>query len=135
MCTLGRGNPKYRKGIKFEWELKGMLEREGFAVVRSAGSHGVDLIAGRRGEIYAFECKSTSKESLYIPRDSILKLLLFSETFGARPYIAVKIKRDILFIDPYLLKLESRYYLIDYYRISPIALSFKELLERDRDKG
>jgi len=125
---LGRKNSKYRKGAKFEWELKGMLEREGFAVVRSAGSHGVDLIAGRRGEIYAFECKSTSKESLYISRDNILKLLIFSERFGARPYIAVKIKRDVLFVDPYLLKLEGRSCLIDYHKISPIALSFKELI-------
>jgi len=125
---LGRGNASYRKGRMFEWELKEMLEREGFAVVRSAGSHEVDLIAGRRGKIYTFECKSTSKESLYIPRDNILKLLLFSERFGARPYIAVKIKRDILFIDPYLLKLEKRSYLVEYSRISSIALSFKELI-------
>ena len=130
MCILGRSNSKYRKGSKFEWELKGMLEREGFAVVRSAGSHGVDLVAGRMGEIYAFECKSTSKESFYISRENILKLLLFSERFGARPYIAIKIKGDILFVDPYLLKLENRSYLIDYYKISPIALSFKELIGR-----
>ncbi|AXI25086.1 hypothetical protein CFE53_02520 [Methanofervidicoccus sp. A16] len=125
---MGRGNSKYRKGTKFEWELKRILEREGFAVVRSAGSHGVDLIAGRKGEIYAFECKSTSKESFYISKENILKLLIFSETFGARPYIAIKIKRDILFIDPYLLKLEGKNYLIDYYKIFPIALSFKELV-------
>ena len=128
---MGRGNAKYRRGAKFEWELKRMLEREGFAVVRSAGSHGVDLIAGRRGEIYAFECKSTSKERIYISRESILKLLLFSETFGARPYLALKIKGDILFIDPYLLKLEDRDYPIDYSKVFPIALSFKELIGRD----
>jgi len=121
----------YRKGAKFEWELKGMLEREGFAVLRSAGSHGVDLIAGRRGEIYAFECKSTSKESLYILRDNVLKLLIFSERFGAKPYIALKMMGDILFVDPYLLKLEGRSSLIDYYKISPIALSFKELIGKE----
>ncbi|MBW9220129.1 hypothetical protein KKP89_01715 [Methanothermococcus sp. SCGC AD-155-N22] len=125
---MGRGNSKYRKGTKFEWELKRILEREGFAVVRSAGSHGVDLIAGRKGEIYAFECKSTSKENFYISKENILKLLNFSETFGARPYIAIKIKRDILFIDPYLLKLEGKNYLIDYHKIFPIALNFKELV-------
>ena len=129
---MGRGNAKYRRGAKFEWELKRMLEREGFAVVRSAGSHGVDLIAGRRGEIYAFECKSTSKERIYISRECILKLLLFSETFGARPYLALKIKRDILFIDPYLLKLEERGYPIDYTWAFSIALSFKELVGRDQ---
>ena len=33
---------KYRKGSSFERELKKLLEREGFAVLRSAGSKGVD---------------------------------------------------------------------------------------------
>ncbi|HIQ39131.1 MAG TPA: hypothetical protein EYH53_03895 [Methanothermococcus okinawensis] len=107
-----------------------MLENEGFAVIRSAGSHGVDLIAGKRGDIYAFECKSTSKESFYISRENILKLVVFSETFGAKPYLAVKIKGEILFINPYLLKVEGKSYLVDYYKISPIALSFKELIEK-----
>lgn len=127
---MGRSNSKYRKGTKFEWELKRMLENEGFAVIRSAGSHGVDLIAGKRGDIYAFECKSTSKESFYISRENILKLVVFSETFGAKPYLAVKIKGEILFINPYLLKVEGKSYLVDYYKISPIALSFKELIEK-----
>ena len=39
---------KYRKGSSFERELKKLLEKEGFAVVRSAGSKGVDLIAGKK---------------------------------------------------------------------------------------
>lgn len=130
MYNLGRYGSKYRKGAKFEWELKRMLEKEGFAVIRSAGSHGVDLIAGKKGDIYAFECKSTSRESFYISKENILKLLLFSETFGAKPYIAVKIKGKILFIDPYLLKVEGKSYLVDYYKISPIALSFNELIEK-----
>ncbi|MBW9222402.1 hypothetical protein KKP88_00480 [Methanothermococcus sp. SCGC AD-155-K20] len=122
---------KYRKGAEFERELKKMFEGGGFAVVRSAGSHGVDLIVGKKGKLYALECKCTSKERFYISKEDIIKLIDFSETFGAHPYIAIKINGEILFINPYLLEINGKNYSLDYYKIYPIALNFKELMEKE----
>lgn len=39
----------YRKGRAFEYEIAAILEREGYEVMRSAGSHGpFDLVAVKR---------------------------------------------------------------------------------------
>jgi len=119
---------KYRKGSNFERELKKMFEDKGFAVVRSAGSHGIDLIVGKNGKIYAFECKTTSKERFYISKEEVYKLVNFSETFGALPYIALKMNGKILFINPHLLTTSGKNYSLDYYKICPIATDFKELV-------
>ncbi len=119
---------KYKKGSNFERELKKMFENKGFAVVRSAGSHGIDLIVGKKGKIYAFECKITSKEKFYIPKEDVDKLMEFSTTFGANPYIALKINGKTLFINPHLLTTSGKNYSLDYYKICPIAMDFKELV-------
>lgn len=119
---------KYKKGSNFERELKKMFENKGFAVIRSAGSHGVDLVVGKRGIIYAFECKITSKEKFYISKDDVNKLIDFSETFGACPYIALKMNGEILFINPYLLTTSGKNYSLEYHKICPIATDFKELV-------
>jgi Holliday junction resolvase len=119
---------KYKKGSNFERELKKMFESKGFAVVRSAGSHGIDLIVGKKGKIYAFECKTTSKEKFYISKEDVDKLINFSETFGAHPYIALKMNGKILFINPHLLTTSGKNYSLDYYKICPIATDFKELV-------
>jgi Holliday junction resolvase len=105
-----------------------MFENKGFAVVRSAGSHGIDLIVGKKGKIYAFECKTTSKEKFYISKEDVDKLINFSETFGAHPYIALKMNGKILFINPHLLTTSGKNYSLDYYKICPIATDFKELV-------
>ncbi|HHI00804.1 MAG TPA: Holliday junction resolvase, partial [Thermococcus litoralis] len=42
---------RYRKGASAERELIKMLEKEGFAVLRSAGSKKVDIVAGN-GKLY-----------------------------------------------------------------------------------
>ncbi|WP_297499469.1 Holliday junction resolvase Hjc [Thermococcus sp.] len=83
---------KYRRGANAERELAKLLERAGFAVVRSAGSHRVDLIAGN-GEVYlCIEVKSTGEERLYVPKEDVEKLTSFSERFGGKPLLAIKFK-------------------------------------------
>ncbi len=119
---------RYKKGSNFERELKKMFENKGFAVIRSAGSHGIDLVVGKKGTTYAFECKVTSKERFYISTEDVNKLLSFSEIFGAYPYIALKMNKRILFINPYLLTTSGKNYALDYYKICPIAKDFKELI-------
>ena len=121
---------KYQKGSTFERELKKKLENRGFAVIRSAGSHGVDLVAGKKGKKpIVIECKSTSKDKYYIPNEDVEKLLEFSETFDGIPYIALKINRKCLFINPHLLTSAGKNYALDYEKLCPIALDIKDIAE------
>ncbi len=122
---------KYRKGSSFERELKKLLEKEGFAVIRSAGSKGVDLIAGRKGEVLIFECKTSSKTKFYINKEDIEKLINFSETFGGKPYLAVKFNGEMLFINPYLLSTNGKNYVIDE-KIKVIAVDFYEVVGKGK---
>ncbi len=119
----------YLKGSAFERELKQLFEKKGFATVRSAGSHGVDLIVGKKGLIYAFECKYTTKEKMYISKGDVDRLIKFSEIFGAEPYIALKINSEIHFINPYLLTptYSGKNYLLDYKKVVLISKDFLEL--------
>ena len=52
-------NPNYIKGRNKEYDLKHQLEREGYTVLRTAGSHGfADLIAvSSLGKIRFIQCK------------------------------------------------------------------------------
>ncbi|AEH24740.1 Holliday junction resolvase Hjc [Pyrococcus yayanosii] len=81
---------RYRRGAAAERELIRMLEERGFAVVRSAGSKRVDLVAGN-GRIYlCIEVKSTRAEKLYVRAEDIERVKRFAERFGGVPVLAVK---------------------------------------------
>ncbi|EEB74639.1 Holliday junction resolvase Hjc [Thermococcus sp. AM4] len=81
---------RYRRGASAERELIHKLEELGFAVVRSAGSKKVDVIAGN-GKLYlCIEVKSTKGRRIYLSGEDLEKLLSFSQRFGGKPYIAVK---------------------------------------------
>ncbi|NJF24064.1 Holliday junction resolvase Hjc [Thermococcus sp. Bubb.Bath] len=92
---------RYRRGASAERELIRSLEKRGFAVVRSAGSKKVDLVAGN-GEMYlCIEVKSTTGDRIYFSDEDMDKLLSFSSSFGGRPVIAVKfINRSWRFFAP-----------------------------------
>jgi len=81
---------RYRRGASAERELARMLEKHGYAVLRSAGSHKVDLVAGNGREYLCIEVKSTRSERLYVPAEDVERLVSFAERFGGRPLIAVK---------------------------------------------
>ncbi|WP_461865138.1 Holliday junction resolvase Hjc [Thermococcus sp.] len=81
---------KYRRGASAERELIKMLEKNGFAVVRSAGSKKVDIIAGNGKLFLCIEVKSTKNSHVYFGQEDMDKLLEFSSRFGGRPVIAVK---------------------------------------------
>lgn len=38
-------NPRYAKGRRAEWRSRDLFKRDGFEVVRAAGSKGIDLVA------------------------------------------------------------------------------------------
>ena len=105
---------RYRTGAGAERELIRMLEKAGFAVVRSAGSKKVDIVAGN-GRIYlCIEVKSTHDDRLYFSEDDYEKLTSFAERFGGKAVIAVKfINRGWRFFYPENLRKGGKNYKLD----------------------
>ena len=105
---------RYRRGASAERELIRLLERAGFAVLRSAGSHRVDLVAGN-GKIYlCIEVKSIRSERVYIPSEDIEKLVSFAERFGGKPVLAVKfVNVGWHFYFPHELRKSGKNYRVD----------------------
>ena len=68
-------NKNYQRGRRFEWEVKKDLEKQGYAVMRTAGSHGAyDLIAiydGTSLYVRFIQCKVVKKLT-----DGVKKTLL-----------------------------------------------------------
>jgi len=90
---------KYAKGANAERELIEMFSNKGYAAMRAAGSGvsrfpSADVIASNGKKTFAIESKAIKSGYVYLERDKIVKLLEFSQKFGARPYVAVKIKKD-----------------------------------------
>ncbi|AMM54827.1 Holliday junction resolvase Hjc [Pyrococcus kukulkanii] len=80
----------YRKGANAERELIRLLEKYGFAVVRSAGSKKVDIVAGNGNRYLCIEVKSTRKEKLSIKKEEVERVRDFASRFGGTPILAVK---------------------------------------------
>jgi Holliday junction resolvase len=57
----------YQRGRTFEYRVKQHLEKHGYYVVRSAGSHFPDLIAIKNGKVLAIEVKR------YKPPQSVIQ--------------------------------------------------------------
>ncbi len=90
---------KKRKGISFERELIHALWNEGFAAVRCAGSGSMsypspDVIASNGKLTLAIEAKVREKLPLYILAEKLRELVMFSNLFGAKPIIALKVKGE-----------------------------------------
>jgi Holliday junction resolvase len=83
-------NPNYEKGRRLEYKIKRKLEKEGLFVCRSAGSHGVDLVAIEPGvgQVYFISCKTNE----YIPPEERKQLLEISRKYHALPFITHKAK-------------------------------------------
>lgn len=86
------------KGSKAERELFQTFIENNFRAVRVAGSGTMenadcDLIAGKPGEKYCLEVKSTKKTSKYISKEQMNSFIVFSEIFGLKPVIAVRFNR------------------------------------------
>ena len=77
----------YAKGRRFEYSVKNKLEKAGFYVVRSAGSHGAfDLVAIRKGIVLGVQCKTNG----YLPPGERVKLLQIQELYGIIACIAYR---------------------------------------------
>ncbi|MCS7125648.1 MAG: hypothetical protein NZ929_01885 [Aigarchaeota archaeon] len=78
----------YLKGRRFEWQVKNLLEKKSWLVVRAARSKPVDLVALKNGLILLIECKYSSK---LIERDKS-RLIKLADIAGALPIIALRKK-------------------------------------------
>jgi len=56
-------------GADYERELRDKLRRDGWVIVRSAGSHGFDLVALKPTEHMIIEVKSTKNDKFYTTSD------------------------------------------------------------------
>jgi len=98
------------KGSKAERELYELFVANGYRAVRVAGSGmmentAADLIAGRKGEKYAIEAKSSKSPNKYITKEQIEQFMIFSEIFDLTPVIALRFNREgWFFINPSQLK-------------------------------
>lgn len=96
---------RYLKGARFERELARHLVEKGFMVVRAAGS-GVyqtapDLLAFRKHEHYAFECKAWDSSRLSLRKEQRSLLDEWEDKTGISVYVAWKIpRRGWMFIKP-----------------------------------
>ncbi len=115
------------KGTRLERELVNLLWSAGFAAVRVAGS-GVssfpcpDVIASNGKVILALEVKSRAKLPLYLSEQEVKELAMFSNLFGAKPYIALRLpRREWKFISVERLEKTAKGYVVgeDVYFTSP----------------
>ncbi len=87
------------KGSKAERELfQKFIDSGIYRVIRVAGSGTMDkadcdLIAGKKGNKYCIEVKSSKKPVKYISKEQINNFVVFSEIFGLKPVIALRFNR------------------------------------------
>jgi len=98
------------KGSNAEREVIKMFWSVGWAAIRSAGSGSMhfpspDVLAGNKIRRVAVEVKATKEEKKYFSDEEIKQLLVFSEYFGAEPWIAIRFQNGFwVFVNPEDLK-------------------------------
>ncbi|RLF81495.1 Holliday junction resolvase [Thermococci archaeon] len=124
---------RYRKGASAERELIKRLEKEGFAVLRSAGSKKVDIVAGN-GKLYlCIEVKTTKNDKIYLSEDEVEKVKSFASTFGGKGIIAIKfINNGWYFFEVEKLKKSGKNYRITLQIAKHKAKTFDEILGKQK---
>ena len=124
------------KGSKVERELfQKFIEDGRYRVVRVAGSGTMenadcDLIAGKKGNKYCIEVKSSKKSSIYIEKDQIERFMIFSEIFGLEPVIALRFNREgWLFIHPSQLKDSGKHFAVSLEDAKKHGKKFSQFFE------
>jgi len=98
MSTKSRGTAAERDLIHKFWGA-------GWAAMRAAGSGSAhhpcpDIVAGNHVRRLAIECKLTTAESKYFTKEEVDELVVFSTTFGAEPWLAIKFFREPWYFFP-----------------------------------
>ena len=92
----------YKKGAQAERKLIEKLREKGFACARVAGSGRArfeqpDIIARNRKRLLSIECKHVNSDNVYVPKEEIGALILFSKKFGAEPILAARFRKKWCF--------------------------------------
>ena len=93
MSTKGKGTRAERELFHMFWETGSYIP------VRAAGSGSTpipnpDLIVGNGEKTFAIECKALKSGSKYFPKKEIDELKIFSERFGAEPWIGIRFDNE-----------------------------------------
>lgn len=124
-----------KKGSRIERELVHLFHELGWGACRIAGSGSTtlpspDLIAGKRGQIFAIECKS-GKNTRYIKEEQLNELKNFSKRLGATPLIAIRFNNE----DWFFLKIKDlkrsgpNNYAIDLDTANKKGLRLKDIIK------
>jgi holliday junction resolvase Hjr len=122
------------KGSNAERELLHMFWSKGWACLRSAGSGsmkypGPDLLVGNKVRRMSIECKTTTKNKVYLNQHDMEKLREFSNVFDARPLFAVKFqKSQWLFLNLEDIGKTPKGFVIDEKVAQLRGVSFEELI-------
>ena len=125
------------KGINAERDL---LHRfwnvDSWSAVRVAGSGSMkypsaDILASNKLRKLAIECKTSIKESKYLPKEDVQQLRNFADIFGAEPWIAIKFKSS----NWYFVSLEDiaetkKSFIIDNDIVKNKGLLFEEIINK-----
>ncbi len=123
-----------KKGTDAERDLLRKFWENGWAALRTPGSGSAqhpspDIIAGKQERKIALECKVTKSNSKYFENAEIAQLLLFSEIFGAEPWVGVKLgKEQWFFLNIEDLKKTDKSYVATLENAKNKGLIFEELL-------
>ncbi len=123
------------KGSRAERELFHLLWAEGYAVVRAAGSGSTskpapDLLASNGKRTFAIECKSIKGEKKYFSLEELDQLHLFSNTFGAEAWLAIRFdNKGWYFLEAKKIpQSKGETFLVTYSYLQKEGLQFQEFL-------
>ena len=129
------------KGSKAERELYDLFVKNNFRAVRVAGSGmmentACDLIAGKVGEKYAIEAKSSKAPVKYITKKQIEEFVVFSEIFGLTPVVALRFNREgWLFVNPSQLRNSGKNWAIKLEEAKQIGKRFGQFFHPDNSNS
>ncbi|USN45782.1 MAG: Holliday junction resolvase [Candidatus Woesearchaeota archaeon] len=124
------------KGSNAERELIHLFWQAGWAAVRVAGSGSSkypspDVLASNNLRKIALEVKATRDHAKYFTKKEIEELVLFSNTFGAECFVAIKFpKGNWRFVSVEDLKITEKSYMISEEETELKGFLFEEVIEK-----
>ena len=128
------------KGSKAERELIHLFWENGFGAMRAAGSGSTkhpspDILAGNGKLFFAIECKASHKHVKYLDKDEINQLEYFSNSFGARPVVAIRFDNDHwYFMNITDLHETPKCFSVNFELAKKKGLSFDEMIGKYKQK-
>lgn len=128
---------RYNKGANAERELLKLLDTNGFAVLRVAGSGSnplpcPDAVALKNGKAIAFECKAKKGIYLAISIEQIEEELAWAKKAGAKFLVAWKIPRKgWVFLDISSFRKRGKNFMIKLDEAFKKAISFEKIKNLD----